>query len=175
MTTCTPAIIQRYTQYDLAFSNRDVPALERIEIPDFLDTDPDGSRRNLKEASANQRRFFATVTTMKLTSTVKCQKVGTTTYYAVAAMTLNALFSQPHSHPKHLHQVYVNHDVWQQLDGKWRLASQTTVKLDGTYDGQTIHLTLPATPPPQASSEPPFQQGNDRLMISYPGLRSTAL
>jgi hypothetical protein len=144
--TCPPAIIQRYADYDRAFSNRDVAALERIETPDFRDTDPDGTRRNLKEANQNQQRFFAMVTTMKLTSSVQCEKLDATTYATIATMTLDALFSPPRSHPRHLHQVYINHDRWELLGDKWRLASQTTVKLDATYDGQRIHLTLPATP-----------------------------
>jgi hypothetical protein len=152
VTACPPAIIERYAQYDRAFSNRDVPALEQIETPNFLDTDPDGTRRGLKAASENQARFFAMVKTMKLTSAVQCQKLSDTSYQAIATVTLNALFSPPHGHASHLHQVYVNHDRWTNIDGKWRLASQTTVKLDGSYDGQTIHLTLPATHPPTSLS-----------------------
>lgn len=142
MIACPPAIVQQYAAYDAAFSRRDVAALQRIETADFRDTDPDGTRRDLKGASQNQRNFFALVKTMRLSSSVQCRRLDDDTYSTIATMSLSAVYVPPHSHPHQLQQIYINHDVWRRVNGHWRLASQTTVQLDGADNGKPIHLRL---------------------------------
>lgn len=139
---CPPAIVLRYAAYDEAFSGRDAAALQAIETPDFRDTDPDGTVRELKGATKNQGRFFAMVNSMTLTSKVKCARVAEDRAEAWATMTMDAVYTPPGTRPRKLHQVYVNHDVWEKIDDQWRLASQTTTKLDGTDDGKEIHEKL---------------------------------
>jgi hypothetical protein len=62
--------------------------------------------------------------------------------------TLNRLVrSTPHHRERHMYEVYINHDVWKTSEGQWGLASQTTVKLDGTDNGKPVHESL-ASPHP---------------------------
>jgi hypothetical protein len=142
MHNCPAALVAQYEAYDMAFSHRDVVKLESIETSDFRDTDPDGSVRNLMDASENQRRFFAIGEDLHLRSSVRCDASSGGSVKTVATMSIDGKFTGRDERVHSFNQIYINHDVWRNVNGTWRLAAQTTVALDGVWDGKPVHLRL---------------------------------
>ena len=139
---CLETVLSQYARYDAAFSRRDERALAVIETSDFIDTDPDGTRRNAAQAAENQLRFFSIAEHLNLRSTVQCESPHDGEMHTVARMSLDGAYTPPNSHRHDFSEVYINHDVWRNVNGTWRLASQTTVRLDGVDDGRPVHLIL---------------------------------